>query len=89
VLYLPLEKSLPAIEEELAEPAKEEKLPENFGDYHNVWIKILEERYVTLYHSGEYAAFRPAGERQRCLWKISAAGNEHPAKRPKSGKKTS
>jgi hypothetical protein len=39
------------MEEKLVEPAKEEKLSENFKDSCNVWIKILEERHMSLYHS--------------------------------------
>ena len=60
MLYLTLEKSLLAVEEKVAGPAKEEKLPESFRDYYNVSIKILEERDMTLYHSPEYAPFCPA-----------------------------
>ena len=54
VLNAPVEKSLRAMEEKLVELAKEGKLPENFKDYYNMWIKTLEGHYMTLYKSPEY-----------------------------------
>ena len=54
VLNAPVEKSLGAMEKQLAELAKEGKLPENFKDYYNMWIKTLEGHYMTLYKSPEY-----------------------------------
>jgi polyhydroxyalkanoate synthase subunit PhaE len=55
MLNLPVEKSLRVMEEKLEEQAKEGKLSENFKDYYNMWIKILEGHYMTLYQSSEYA----------------------------------
>jgi polyhydroxyalkanoate synthase subunit PhaE len=55
MLNLPVEKSLRVMEEKLEEQAKEGKLSENFKDYYNMWIKILEGHYMTLYQSPEYA----------------------------------
>jgi class III poly(R)-hydroxyalkanoic acid synthase PhaE subunit len=54
VLNAPVEKSLRVMEEKLVELAKEGKLPENFKDYYNMWIKTLEEHTMTLFHSPEY-----------------------------------
>lgn len=54
VLNAPVEKSLGAMEEQLAELAKEGKLPESFKDYYNMWIETLEQHYMTLYKTPEY-----------------------------------
>jgi polyhydroxyalkanoate synthase subunit PhaE len=54
VLNLPVEKSLRVMQEKLEESAKEGKLSENFKDYYNMWIKILEGHYMTLFQSPEY-----------------------------------
>ena len=56
VLYLPFEKSFKVIQQELAEKAKTDELPETPGDYYGNWIKILEGHYMTLFQSAEYAA---------------------------------
>jgi hypothetical protein len=55
MLNLPVEKSLRVMEEKLEEQAREGKLSENFKDYYNMWIKILEGHYMTLYQSPEYS----------------------------------
>jgi polyhydroxyalkanoate synthase subunit PhaE len=55
MLNLPVEKSLRVMEEKLEEQGREGKLSENFKDYYNMWIKILEGHYMTLYQSPEYA----------------------------------
>ena len=54
LLGLPVEKSLRVIQEKIEEQAKEGKLSENFKDYYNMWIKILEGHYMTLFKSPEY-----------------------------------
>ena len=54
LLSLPVEKSLRVIQEKIEEQAKEGKLSENFKDYYNMWIKILEGHYMTLFKSPEY-----------------------------------
>ena len=53
-LNAPVEKSLKAMQEKIEEQAKEGKLSENFKDYYNMWIKILEGHYMTLYKTPEY-----------------------------------
>jgi class III poly(R)-hydroxyalkanoic acid synthase PhaE subunit len=54
LLGLPMEKSLRVVQEKIEEQAKEGKLSENFKDYYNMWIKILEGYYMTLFKSPEY-----------------------------------
>ena len=54
LLGLPVEKSLRVMQEKIEEQAKEGKLSENFKDYYNMWIKILEGHYMTLFKSPEY-----------------------------------
>ncbi len=54
LLGLPVEKSSRVMQEKIEEQAKEGKLSENFKDYYNMWIKILEGHYMTLFKSPEY-----------------------------------
>ena len=54
MLYLPMEKSLQVMQFKLEELSREGKLSENFKDYYNMWIKILEGHYMTLSQSPEY-----------------------------------
>lgn len=54
LLNLPVEKSIKAMQEKIEEQAKDGKLSENFKDYYNMWIKILEGHYMILYKSPEY-----------------------------------
>lgn len=54
MLYLPLEKSARVMEEKLEEHAREGKLSENFKEYYEMWIKVLEGHYMTLFKSPEY-----------------------------------
>jgi class III poly(R)-hydroxyalkanoic acid synthase PhaE subunit len=50
----PVERSVKAMQEKIEEQAKDGKLSENFKDYYNAWIKILEGDYMTLYKTPEY-----------------------------------
>jgi len=54
VLFLPMEKSFNIIQEKLRQMAEEGTLPENPKDYYQMWIKILEGHYMTLFKSSEY-----------------------------------
>jgi len=54
LLGLPMEKSLRVMQEKIEEQAKEGGLSENFKDYYNMWVKILEGHYMTLFKSPEY-----------------------------------
>ncbi len=54
LLFLPMEKSIQAMQEKIAEMADEGLLPENPKVYYQMWIKILEGHYMTLLKSPEY-----------------------------------
>lgn len=54
LLNIPVQKSVTAIQEKIEEQAKEGKLSENFKDYYNIWIKILESHYMSLFKMPEY-----------------------------------
>ena len=54
ILFLPMEKSFNIIQEKLRQMAEEGTLPENPKDYYQMWIKILEGHYMTLFKSSEY-----------------------------------
>jgi hypothetical protein len=54
LLFLPVEKSLPVMQEKLTELADEGNLPEDPKAYYQIWIKILEGHYMTLFQSLEY-----------------------------------
>jgi class III poly(R)-hydroxyalkanoic acid synthase PhaE subunit len=55
MLYLPMEKSLQIMSVKLDEISKQGGLSDNFKDYYNMWIKILEGHYMTLFKSPEYS----------------------------------
>jgi class III poly(R)-hydroxyalkanoic acid synthase PhaE subunit len=54
VILAPLEKSFLTLQDKIQELAEEDSLPENGKDYYNLWIKILEGHYMTLYKTPEY-----------------------------------
>ena len=54
LLSLPMEKSLQILQEKLTELADEGHLPEDSKVYYQMWIKILEGHYMTLFQSSEY-----------------------------------
>jgi polyhydroxyalkanoate synthase subunit PhaE len=74
MLNTPVEKSLRVMEEKIVELSKEGKLPENFKDYYNMWIKVLEGHYMTLYKTPEYI---------ECLGKTMNAVQDNKAAREK------
>ncbi|NOY68925.1 MAG: hypothetical protein GXP53_05450 [Deltaproteobacteria bacterium] len=55
VLYLPIEKSLKVLQQQLSEQMKKGELPDSPGDYYRLWIKILEGHYMTLFQTREYS----------------------------------
>jgi len=55
ILYLPMEQSVKVLQEKVAELAEKGALPENPKDYYNMWVKILEGHYMTLFKTSEYA----------------------------------
>lgn len=54
LLSIPMEKSFQALQEKLSELADEGKLPEDSKVYYQMWIKILEGHYMTMFRSSEY-----------------------------------
>ena len=54
LLYLPMERSLQVMVEKFQELSREGELSENFKDHYNMWIKILEGHYMTLFKSPDY-----------------------------------
>jgi polyhydroxyalkanoate synthesis regulator phasin len=54
LIYMPIEKSLKVLQEQLASMAEAGKLPDKSKDYYKIWIKILEGHYMTLFQSPDY-----------------------------------
>jgi len=54
LLFLPIEKSVRAMEKEIERLGAEGKLSENFKDYYQMWIKVLEGHYMVLFKSSDY-----------------------------------
>ncbi len=54
LLSLPMEKSFQILQEKLTELADKGDLPEDSKAYYQMWIKILEGHYMTLFQSFEY-----------------------------------
>ena len=54
LLLLPMEKSFQVLQEKLTELADKGDLPEDSKKYYQMWIKILEGHYMTLFQSSEY-----------------------------------
>ena len=54
LLSLPMEKSFQIMQEKLTELADQGDLPEDSKTYYQMWIKILEGHYMTLFQSIEY-----------------------------------
>ncbi|MGB6012194.1 MAG: poly(R)-hydroxyalkanoic acid synthase subunit PhaE, partial [Desulfobacterales bacterium] len=54
LLSLPMEKTFQVMQEKLTELADESNLPEDSKAYYQMWIKILEGHYMTLFQSFEY-----------------------------------
>jgi hypothetical protein len=55
LLYLPVTRSFGVLQEKIAEMAVAGDLPEDSKTYYQMWIKILEGHYMTLFQSPEYA----------------------------------
>ncbi len=54
LLYLPVTHSLAAMQEKVGEMVESEALPEDAKAYYQMWIKLLEGHYMTLFQSPEY-----------------------------------
>ena len=55
MLYLPVEKSLKSLQEEMVEMTEAGPLDEKSKTYYNLWIKLLEGEYMKLFKQPEYA----------------------------------
>jgi len=54
LMYLPVTKSYTVIQKKIEEMAEKGELPEDPKQYYQMWIKILEGHYMTLFQSSEY-----------------------------------
>jgi class III poly(R)-hydroxyalkanoic acid synthase PhaE subunit len=54
LLSMPLDKSYSVLQEKLVEMTRTGELPEDFKRYYQMWIKILEGHYMTLFQSKQY-----------------------------------
>jgi class III poly(R)-hydroxyalkanoic acid synthase PhaE subunit len=54
MFYVPIEKSIGVMQEKLEQMAEAGELHDNFKDYYNMWIKVLEGHYMKLLQSPEY-----------------------------------
>ncbi len=54
LLALPVTRSFNVLQAELGELADKGELPEDSKVYYNMWVKILEGHYMTLFQSPEY-----------------------------------
>ena len=54
MVFTPLDKSIRVMEKEIDRLGSEGKLSENFEDYYQMWIKVLEGHYMTLFKSPDY-----------------------------------
>lgn len=55
MLYLPIEKSLKTLQEEMTVMAEEGNLEDNSKAYYRLWIKSMEGHYMELFQEEEYA----------------------------------
>jgi len=56
LLYLPVEKSLKVLQDNLKQKAEVGELPKTSTEFYQAWIRILEGHYMTLFKSEEYVA---------------------------------
>ncbi|MGD8992514.1 MAG: poly(R)-hydroxyalkanoic acid synthase subunit PhaE [Desulfobacterales bacterium] len=74
LLYLPVTKSFSVIQEKLGELSEAGELPEDPQKYYQMWIKILEGHYMTLFQSTEY--IKTMGKTLDAMSEFSAAKND-------------
>lgn len=53
-LYIPFEKSFKVVQDSLASLADQGSLPEDSKDYYKMWLKQLENHYMSMFKSSEY-----------------------------------
>jgi hypothetical protein len=51
---LPFSRSMPVMQEKLVEMAEKGELPDDSKTYYNMWVKVLEGHYMTLFQTPEY-----------------------------------
>lgn len=54
LLAIPFTRSLQVMQDKLGEMAESEGLPEDSKVYYNMWVKVLEGHYMTLFQTPEY-----------------------------------
>ena len=74
LLYLPVTRSYSVMQEKLAELSEAGELPEDPQKYYQMWIKILEGHYMTLFQSTEYV--ETMGKALDAMSEFSAAKND-------------
>ncbi len=74
LLYLPISHSLTAMQDKMGEMVEEEELPEDAKIYYQMWIKILEGHYMTLFQSPEY--IQTLGKTLQSMSEFTMARNE-------------
>ena len=74
LLYLPVTKSFSVVQEKLGELSEAGELPEDSQEYYQMWIKILEGHYMTLFQSTEY--IETMGKTLDAMSEFSAAKND-------------
>jgi hypothetical protein len=74
LLSVPMERSFHVLQEKLAELTQTGKLPQDSKQYYQMWIKILEGHYMTLFQSPQYT--ETMGKTLDALGQFLAARNE-------------
>jgi len=74
LLYLPISHSLTALQDRMGQMVEEEELPEDAKIYYQMWIKILEGHYMTLFQSPEY--IQTLGKTLQSMSEFTMARNE-------------
>jgi hypothetical protein len=74
LLYLPITKSYSVMQEKMSGMAEAGELPEDSKAYYQMWIKILEGHYMTLFQSPDYV--RTLGDVLNTMSDFSVVKNE-------------
>ena len=74
LINLPINRSISVLQEKLGEMAKDGALPEDPKTYYQMWVKILEGHYMTLFQSPEYV--HTLGQTMDAMSEFSHAKNE-------------
>ncbi len=74
LLYLPVSHSLTAMQDRMGEMVEKDDLPEDAKVYYQMWIKVLEGHYMTLFQSPEY--IQTLGKTLQSMSEFSVARNE-------------